>query len=136
MAQLLAAVAAHALALVLYPGLLTCAVFGALAEGAWLSVSAGGWSWPELARRRPTPVLAAVLVCSILAAVQLATPFNPVPSEERSVVVAAIALAFTAWAELALTVELVAEPRLLLIVQFCWLLAVLGPAVQDRKSVV
>jgi len=34
-AQLLAAVAAHALALVLYPGLLTCAVFGALAEGAW-----------------------------------------------------------------------------------------------------
>jgi FtsH-binding integral membrane protein len=48
------------------------------------------------------------------------------------VVVAAIALAFTAWAELALTVELVAEPRLLLIVQFCWLLAVLGPAVQPE----
>jgi hypothetical protein len=78
-------------------------------------------------------VLATVLVCSILAAVQLAVPFNPVPSEERSVVVAAIALAFTAWAELALTVELVAEPRLLLIVQFCWLLAVLGPAVQPES---
>jgi hypothetical protein len=69
-------------------------------------------------------------MCSILAAVQLAAPLNPVPSTERSVVVAAVALAFTAWAELALTIEHVAEPRLLLIVQFCWLLAVLGPAVQ------
>jgi hypothetical protein len=69
----------------------------------------------------------------VLAAVQLAAPFNPVPSEERSVVVAVIALAFTAWAELALTVERVAEPRLLLVVQFCWLLAVLGPAVQPES---
>ena len=132
MAQLLSAIATHALALVVYPGLVTCAVFGGLAEIAWLSLTAGGWSWPDLPRRRPTPVLAAVLVCSILAAVQLAAPFNPVPSEERNVVVAAIALAFTAWAVLALTVELVAEPRLLLIVQFCWLLAVLGPAVQPE----
>lgn len=132
MTQLLSALATHALALVLYPGLLTCAVFGGLAEIAWLSISAGGWSWPDLPRRRPTPVLAAVLVCSILAAVQLAAPLNPVPSEERSVVVAVIAIAITAWAELALTVELVAEPRLLLIVQFCWLLAVLGPAVQPE----
>jgi hypothetical protein len=73
------------------------------------------------------------MVCSILASVQLAAPFNPMPSEERSVVVAAIVLAFTVWAELALTVELVAEPRLLLIVQFCWLLAVLGPAVQPQS---
>ena len=132
MTQLLSALATHALALVLYPGLVTCAVFGGVAEIAWLSITTGGWSWPELLRRRPTPVLAAVLVCSILAAVQLAAPLNPVPSEERSVVVAAIALAFTAWAELALTVDLVAEPRLLLIVQFCWLLAVLGPAVQPE----
>jgi hypothetical protein len=130
--QLLSALATHALALVLYPGLLTAAVFGGLAEIAWLSITTGGWSWPDLRRRRPTPVLATVLVCSILADVQLAAPFNPVPSDERSVVVAAIALAFTAWAELALTVELVAEPRLLLIVQFCWLLAVLGPAVQPE----
>src|ERR1700693_5360725 len=132
MTQLLSALATHALALVLYPGLLTCAVFGGLAEIAWISITAGGWSWPDLPRRRPTPVLAAALVCSILAAVQLAAPLNPVPSEERSVVVAAIALAFTAWAQLALTVEHVTEPRLLLIVQFCWLLAVLGPAVQPE----
>lgn len=132
MTQLLAALATHARALVLYPGLFTAGVFGGLAEIAWLSITTAGWSWPDVRRRRPTPVLATVLVCSILAAVQLAAPFNPVPSEERSVVVAAIALAFTAWAELALTVELVAEPRLLLIVQFCWLLAVLAPAVQPE----
>ena len=132
MAQVLSALATHALALVLYPGLLTGAVLGGLAEVAWVSLSGGGWSRSDLPWRRPTPVLAAVLVCSILAAVQLAAPFNPVPSEERSVVVAVIALAFTAWAELALTVELVAEPRLLLIVQVCWLLAVLGPAVQPE----
>jgi len=131
-AHVLSTLATHALALVLYPGLLTCAVFGGVAEIAWLSLTTGGWSWPNFPRRRPTPVLAAVLVGSILAAVQLAAPFNAVPSDERSVVVAAIALAFTAWAELALTVELVAEPRLLLIVQFCWLLAVLGPAVQPE----
>lgn len=133
MTRFLAALATHALALVLYPGALTTIIFGGLAEIGWTRITRGGWSRPDLPRRRPTPVLATVLVCSILAALQLAAPFNPVPSEERSVVIAAIALAFTAWAELALTVELVAEPRLLLIVQFCWLLAVLGPAVQPES---
>jgi len=101
--QLLAALATHALALVLYPGLLTCAVFGGLAEIAWLSITAGGWSWPDLPRRRPTPVLATVLVCSILAAVQLAAPFNSVPSDERSVVVAAIAVLASLLVDLAYT---------------------------------
>jgi hypothetical protein len=133
MTRLLAALATHALALVVYPGALTTIIFGGLAETGWTGMIRGGWSRPGFRRRRPTPVLATVLVCSILAVVQLAVPFNPVPSEERSVVVAAIALAFTVWAELALTVELVAEPRLLLIVQFCWLLAVLGPAVQPES---
>src|ERR1700682_6649204 len=132
MTRFLAALATHALALVVYPGALTTMILGGLAEIGWTRTTKGGWSRPDFPRRRPTPVLATVLVCSILAAVQLAVPFNPVPSEERSVVIAAIALAFTAWAELALTVELVAEPRLLLIVQFCWLLAVLGPAVQPE----
>src|SRR3981081_1190268 len=127
MSRAFAAPATPALALVLYPGLLTTAVFGGLTELAWTRSTKGGWSWPDFPRRRPTPVLATVLVCSILAAVQLAVPFNPMPSDERSVVVAAIALAFTVWAELALTVELVAEPRLLLIVQFCWLLPLLRP---------
>jgi hypothetical protein len=129
----LVALATHTLALVVYPGLLTTVVFGGLTELASTRITWGGWLWPDFPRRRPTPVLATVLVCSVLAAVQLAAPFNPVPSEERSVVVAVVALAFTAWAELALTVEHVAEPRLLLIVQFCWLLAVLGPAVQPES---
>jgi hypothetical protein len=131
--QLLSALAAHTLALVVYPGLLTAAVFGGLVEGAWMRITRGGWSWPEFRRRRASPVLATVIVCSILTDVQLAAPFNPVPSDERSVVMAAVALAFTVWAELALTVEHVAEPRLLLVVQFCWLLAVLGPAVQPES---
>src|SRR5450631_966967 len=132
MTQLLAALATHTLALVVYPGLLTAVIFGGVAEIGWTRITRGGWSWPDLSRRRPTPVLATVLLCSILAAVQLAAPFNPIPSTDRSVVVAAVALAFTAWAELALTVEHVAEPRLLLVVQCCWLLAVLGPAVQPE----
>ena len=131
--SILTALATHTLALVVYPGLLATLVFGGVAEIAWTRITTGGWAWPDLPRRRPTPVLATVLLCSSLAAVQLAAPFNPVPSEERSVVVAAVALAFTAWAELALTVELVAEPRLLLVVQVCWLLAVLGPAVQPES---
>jgi hypothetical protein len=133
MIQLLSSLATHTLALVVYPGLLTAVAFGGLVEMGWMRISTGRWLLPDWRWRRPTPVLAAVIVCSILAGVQLAAPFNPVHSDERSVVVAAIALAFTAWAELALTVELVAEPRLLLIVQFCWLLAVLGPAVQPES---
>jgi len=131
--QVLAGLATHTLALVVYPGLVTAVVFGAVAEVGWMRISTGRWLIPEWRWRRPTPVLAAVIVSSILADVQLAAPFNPVNSDERSVVVAAIALTFTAWAELALTVELVAEPRLLLVVQFCWLLAVLGPAVQPES---
>ena len=133
MIQVLADLATHTVALVVFPGLLTAVAFGGLAEVAWMRISAGVWLAPDWRWRRPTPVLAAVLVCTILADVQLAVPLNPVHSDERSVVVVAIALAFTAWAELALTVELVAEPRLLLIVQFCWLLAVLGPAVQPES---
>src|ERR1700694_1976825 len=120
MTRLLATLATHALALVVYPGALTTIIFGGLAEIGWTRKAEGGGSRRDLPRRRPTPVLATVLVCSVLAVVQLAAPFNPVPSEERSVVVARVALAFTAWAELALTVEHVAEPRLLLIVQICW----------------
>lgn len=133
MTQILTALGTHTLALVVYPGLLATVVLGGVAEIAWTRITTGGWTSPDLPRRRPTPVLATILLGSSLAAVQLAAPFNPVPSEERSVVVAAVALALTAWAELALTVELVAEPRLLLVVQVCWLLAVLGPAVQPQS---
>ena len=133
MIQVLVAVATHTVALLLYPGLLVMAAFGAVVELGWLRLSADGWDWPVLPRRRPSPVMATVALCSVLAAVQLAAPLNPVPGAERSVVLAAAGLAFTAWAELALSVEYVAEPGLLLLVQVCWLLAVLGPAVQPES---
>lgn len=133
MSQILPALAAHSLALVLYPGLLTVAVFGGAVEIAWVRISQGGWALPDLVKLRPSPVMATVALCSILAAVQLAAPFNPVPSVERNLIIVAVALAFTSWAELALTVELVPAPGLLLVIQFCWLLSVLGPAVEPQS---
>ena len=133
MISLLLGIASHAAALLLYPGLATMLAFGAIVELVWMRASASRWDWPELPRRRPSPVVGIIAVCSVVAAVQTAAPLNPVPGEERSIVLAAVGLAFTAWAELALTVEFVAEPGLLLLVQACWLLAVMGPAVQPES---
>jgi hypothetical protein len=131
--QILSALATHSLALVLYPGLVTLAAFGYLVEISWSRVAHGHWLLPDRRARRPSPVLATVALSAMLAAVQVAVPFNPMPSEERNLIVAAIALGFTVWVELALTLELVPEPGLLLVIQFCWLLAVLGPAVQPES---
>ena len=133
MISLLLGIATHAAALLLYPGLATMLAFGAIVELVWMRASASRWDWPELPRRRPSPVVGIIALCSVVAAVQTAAPLNPVPGEERSIVLAAVGLAFTAWAELALTVEFVAEPGLLLLVQACWLLAVMGPAVQPES---
>ena len=133
MIQTLLSIASHAVAVFLYPGLLTMVAFGAVVEVAWMRVLRREWQWPDLRRGRLTPVLATVAVCAVVSAVQLAAPFNLVPGDERSVVLAVAGLAFTAWAELALTVEFVAAPGLLLVVQFCWLLAVLGLAVQTES---
>jgi hypothetical protein len=131
--QILTALATHTVALVLYPGLLTIATFGVAAEVAWTRVAKGQWVWPSTGRELRSPVIATVALFAMLAAVQLAAPFNPEPSEERNVIVGAMALAFTLWVELALTVELVPAPGLLLVIQFCWVLAVLGPAVQPES---
>ena len=131
MTQILSALASHTVALVVYPGLMTIAIFGLVAEVAWSRVRLGTWVLP--ARGRPSPVVATVALLSMLVAVQLAAPFNPVPSAERNVIVAAIVLAFAIWAELVLTVDVVPAPGLLLVIQFCWLLAVLGPAVQPES---
>lgn len=133
MIQVLVSIATHTVALLIYPGRVAMVAFGTLAELAWMRVTARGWEWPAVQRRRLTPVLATIAVCSVLASVQLAAPFNQVPGAERSVVLATVGLAFTAWAELALTVEFVAAPGLLLMVQFCWILAVLGPAIQPES---
>jgi hypothetical protein len=131
--SLLLGIATHAVALLLYPGLATMVAFGSLVELVWLRANASPSDWPELPRRRPSPVIGIIALCSIVAAAQTAAPLNPVPGDERSIVLAAVGLMFTAWAELALTVEFVAEPGLLLFVQACWLLAVLGPAVQPES---
>jgi hypothetical protein len=131
--QTLVSIATHAVALLLYPGLMAMMAFGTAVEVAWMRVSRRDGQWPEPPRRRVTAVLATVALCSVVAAVQLAAPFNLVPGDERSVVLAAIGLAFTTWAALALTVEFVAAPGLTLIVQLFWLLAVLGPAVQPES---
>jgi hypothetical protein len=131
--QTLLSIGTHTIALLVYPGLLTIIAVGTVVEIAWLRISRRDWQWPEPPRRRLTPVLVTVALGAVLASVQMAAPFSPVPGVERSVVLAATGLAFTAWAELALTVEFVAAPGLLLIVQLCWLLAVLGPAVQPES---
>lgn len=133
MISLLLGIATHTVALLLYPGLATMLAFGAAAELVWMRVSSPGeQGMRELPRGLPSPVVGAVALCAMLAAVQLAAPLNPVPGEERSVVLAAVGLGFTAWIVLALTVEFVAQPGLTLLVQMCWLLAVLGPAVQPE----
>ncbi len=133
MTQILSALATHSLALVVYPGLLTILIFGFAVELAWTRIVQGAWILPAAVREWRSPVVATVALFAILVAVQLAAPFNPVPSAERNAIVAAIVLAFTVWAELALTVEFVPAPGLLLVIQFCWLLAVLGPAVQPES---
>src|SRR4029077_13510697 len=125
MTQILSALATHSLALVVYPGLLTVIAFGLVVEVLYRRVALGAWSFRLPARQRPSPVLATVALFTIVVAVQLAAPFNPVPSLERNVILAAIVLACTVWVELALTVEFVPAPGLLLVIQFCWLLAVL-----------
>lgn len=133
MTQILSDLATHTVALVVYPGLLTMAIFGFAAEVAWTRVAQGQWVVPATARELRSPVVATVALFAVLAAVQVAAPFNPIPSAERNVIVAAMVLAFTVWAELALTVEFIPAPGLQLVVQFCWLLAVLGPAVQPES---
>jgi hypothetical protein len=130
---ILLGIASHAAALLLYPGLATMVAFGLVVELAWMRLSASAWDRPEIPRRRPSPLAGIVALCAVVAAVQTAAPLNPVPGDERSIVLAAVGLAFTAWSELALTVEFVAEPGLMLLVQACWLLAVLGPAVQPES---
>lgn len=133
MTQLLAAAGAHAIALLLYPGLVTLVPIGVALEAAWSAMSSGSRALPSLRPTRPLIVNVAVVLLAILAVVQTGAPFNPVPPPERNAIIAVAALGFTAWAELALDPELVATPGLLLVVQACWVLAVLGPAIEPQS---
>lgn len=133
MTQLLAAVASHAVALLLYPGLVTMVPIGFALEAVWSATSGGPQTLPAWRLSRPLIVNVAVVLLAVLAVVQTGAPFNPVAPPERSAIIAVAALGFTAWAELALDPELVATPGLLLVVQACWVLAVLGPAIEPQS---
>lgn len=133
MISALASAGAHLVALLVYPGLLAMLAFGGVLELVWKRFVLRDRATPAMPRRRPGPAVITVALCAMVASVQMAAPLSPMPAEERSVVLAAAGLLFTAWAELALNVEHAAEPRLMLLVQLCWVLAVLGPAVQPQS---
>lgn len=133
MTTFLVQLATHSVALLLYPGLVMIVVFGSAAETVWVRITERRWVLPEFPWHRPSAVLTTVAIASMLAAVQVAAPFNPVPSEERNLIIAAISLGVIVWAELALGAGLFGEPGLLLLVQCCWLVAVLGPAVEPQS---
>src|SRR5947209_12769801 len=137
---------AHGLALLLYPGLAAAVLFGVLLEigAAWALVPGWGGFVPA-ARRvltvvRPGRPLAGfplystgAALLALVAAVQMAAPFNPVPSGDRNLVLAAIALVGAGW--LLWTWGWNREdvdPRLMLTVQLCWLVALFVPAIQPQ----
>jgi hypothetical protein len=131
--HLLSAAAAETFALIVYPGLLTLGVFGLAIELLWSAVARQAIGQQAIRGRRPPTVQVIVALLAMLAVTQFAAPFNPVPTADRNLVIAAIAIGFTAWAELALDPELVARPGLVLVIQSCWLLSVLGPAVEPES---
>lgn len=134
----------HGLALLLYPGLLAGAVIGLLLEvaSAWALVPGRGGLVPT-ARRvlqvlRPRgggfPLYSALAgLLALIAASQLAAPFNPVPATDRNLLVAGIALTGSGWLlwTWGWNREEV-DPRLLLLVQLCWLVALLVPAIEPQ----
>src|SRR5437879_12849867 len=101
MTQILGQLATHTAALLLYPGLLTVVLFGTVVEAVWVRISEHHWVLPEVRWHRPSALLATVAIASMLASVQTSAPFNLVPSEERYLIVATIALGLAAWLELA-----------------------------------
>lgn len=127
----------HLLALLVYPGLLTTLAVGAAAEiGAALALAGGGFRAVLLAPasrlRRGRPADIGVLLLAGLAATQLAAPLNPVSPVERNLLVAALALAAITWLAWA-RAWAVAGARRTLLVQVCWLAALLAPALLSES---
>lgn len=134
--------ARHAFALAVYPGALAMLILGLIAEvgAAWALVTerrgfraAAGSVIAELRpgafNRLPAPVAGGGWLLAMIAATQMAVPFNLVPAGERNLAVAAIALAGASWAAWTWGWgRREFRPRLMLIVQACWLVAVLAPA--------
>lgn len=137
-------IAQHGLALLLYPGLLAGAVLGLLLEvaSAWALVPGRGGLVPTARRvlqvlrprRGGFPLYSALAgLLALIAASQLAAPFNPVPATDRNLLVAGMALIGSGW--LLWTWGWNREevhPRLLLLVQLCWLVALLVPAIEPQ----
>ena len=136
----------HGIALLLYPGLVACLALGLAMEvaSAWWMVPERGGLVPAarrvVTRFRPSgerggfPVLSvAAGLLALVAALQLALPYNPVPASDRNLLVAAVSLAGSAWLLSAWgwnRGEL--EPRLMVVVQLCWLVALLVPAIEPQ----
>ena len=127
-------------ALILYPGALAAVVLGVAAEigAAYAFVPERGLAVAARAslsalRARPfsvPPLAASAAVLALVAAVELAAPFSPVPPADRNALVAAGALAGAGWLSWGWGWgRRQVDPSLLLGVQACWLLAVLIPAV-------
>jgi len=139
-------IAQHGFGLLLYPGLLACVGLGLVLEvaSAWALVPERGGFLP--AARRVLAILrprgdrsgfplysAAAALLALLATIELAAPYNPVPATDRNLLIAGVALAGAAWllwtwgwnrGEL--------DPRLMLVIQLCWLVALLVPAIQPQ----
>ena len=133
----------HALALLAYPGIVAALLVGAGAESvaAWVLVPERGGLAPAAGRVLRTlrqvftgpgaPLLSLLaMLLALVAGVQTGVPFNPVPSQDRDLVTAGVALAGASWlvwswgwgeGEL--------DTRLMLRVQLCWLVALLVPAI-------
>src|SRR5260370_20704897 len=112
MIQVLVQIATHAAALLLYPGLVATVLFGAAVETIWVRVSDGRWVLPDVRWRRPSAVLSTLAIASMLAAVQMSSPFHPVPSERRNLLIPAGTLGVPLLARLSLRAALLAGPRL------------------------
>lgn len=133
-----------AAALLLFPGALLTLLFGVLAEAgaAWV-VPPGGRPGPALrpalaalrsALPRPPAVPTAAALLALLAATQVAAPLNPLAPSDRNSLVAAAALMGATWLGWAWGWgRRRSQPRLALLVQAIWLLAVLLPAVEPEN---
>lgn len=141
-------IALHLVALIAWPGFAAQLVVGLVAEAvvtwalalraltlrrAALEVLRGlRPSRRQLSALPPLPAAAAFL--AVLASIQVAVPFNPVPAGERSAVLAALALTGAGWLVMAWGWERQrAEPGRMLAFQLCWLIAVLAPAVPSEN---
>jgi hypothetical protein len=131
--------ALNGLALLLYPGLLACVLLGLAAElvtartlGSTPSIPTR--LWPAVRGGGLPPLAAAAALLTLLAASQVALPFNPVPASERNLLVAAVSLIGASWLVWAWGWNRPRlDSRLVLAAQACWLAALLSPALVSQS---